>query len=1646
MTWDPTRFRDLTLAYLVALHDAANADDVAALHESGLGFAIGEIPDGAALTGVPGWLWNEPGSTLETVLDAATGPRGADAEQSAAATVGHLLNDGTVGDLMDLTERLAAPPSGDDGPRTVPAHPAVLLATAHGRWVTTSLWPTDDSVAGHRWFRSADAPDGTTAAVRRALAPFESLAGEPIDVEPATGYLWPARVGGRPALGLRAALVALARVAGLSAVPASLVATGDSDDNGAFTALDEEEVAARVAGVEHLACAVLVPVPGGWQLIRAGRAAQTAADPTHGLDGAAGLVWGDEWDDWKRRQHERELVGLGWVPLDPTAPLPGQPIPETDVSQVNRLFAGFHRAFQRMNHTVIVLGGTHSSGKSVIVRRLAHRLAQQKNPPLTRVVASTTHELPNREVALRIGRHALGMDAAGTGQRRLLVLEDLHPVGDGNVEDLLLYLSRALGASILGVLQYDVNSAEEWQTDHVDVVTAVVGPQAMATFVDELHRAHPELLSRSAGLAELDRPPAGGDVRRLIQVMLRPDGAAEDEAPPDHDRELTERFRALDEADREAIAAAAAWTLARGWAKHDLLRTLDPEDVAAFGLEPNADSTGWRILGPENCRTILSAYSDLGPAGPDRPAEAVGRRLHPLDALVVDLVLPEVRSALSEGARHALVLLRGIRLHRNAAVVEVIRRTWADRALHRWIRQAHPAWIAELLVTLNVWLSDAVVRECLRTLVRRLGEMRDEFTVQDTLMTLRCLRAYLSEITAEWRPVSDWAGKRVVAALTGAEGTPGERYQLLRRTESFYDPVLQEVIAEHAVDVLPGVDPSQADDYYLVRRVRSLQNRAERALHWEQTWHPIDQEEAVQSLLDTPPPETAGFHVLLGWLTLRQYFREATWETLLDQYEQRFPQAMRYTSSHEFTRAINELHRHGTVYANAIFMRALRHNPRRRVQESQPFFEAVRKLLHESTPIVAAEMVHSVASVHVHAAYRLLYPDADVPDDELAATMAHRVFHQADTKGAGMLLSVTQAIDDVYLVRSTGFAHAFGFHLGAERVRTLLIKDPRPSVKYYLIKGLSDAQVPFRGELMSTVREIVVDAVTRARKPWGPRLALQLGSDPEIGQDFLRDLRDHVSLQNLLDGMSRYAAPEAQTEYHRLSRALYPEAASRYARAFDVESFLGTIAAAAPVPAVECCREVGRTLADADDPDQGRSIVRAADRVTGESDSWANRLARTRTGEQMVQALNILLDVDRPTARSVVAVLGHRIGEEDRERSESLLVWKVRQAMFDSPTAAASLLKTLEDAEPGLGRVIYEHLREESALPRVFAYELQAIQSASAQYAAVRHLAAIGVLPDQTDTHWMTQNFEAKLSLIPHRASPRVLADTIRMFAIGKRTWADRAVRCIDHDKLAARLQVGITRDLEPAVGLAALLYSLDRRDDSARIVASLCERDPAAVVARLGLREASVLLELVTELRPEHVGTVSNDLCASIDARMSQPVILNEREQWMEIGYACHRVHEAGAPVTVDGTPHLVPNLAHYPAVAWGLQRLPASVWQQQALVRASDWLLSREPAGRTALFCLLACGAGLGRLGNTSRLVGDGSSIADLSFRQLRVLHELAERDGALAALLSPAEDRVRAALAEPVARISWDAYRLTASLARLAQQRDGAATQHA
>ncbi|MFC7613259.1 hypothetical protein ACFQV2_06190 [Actinokineospora soli] len=407
--------------------------------------------------------------------------------------------------------------------------------------------------------------------------------------------------------------------------------------------------------------------------------------------------------------------------------------------------------------------------------------------------------------------------------------------------------------------------------------------------------------------------------------------------------------------------------------------------------------------------------------------------------------------------------------------------------------------------------------------------------------------------------------------------------------------------------------------------------------------------------------------------------------------------------------------------------------------------------------------------------------------------------------------------------------------------------------------------------------------------------------------------------------------------------------------------------------------------------------------------------------------------MDRATARKAIAALGARTKTDSDD--ESLLVWKVRNAIFDSATAGASLLASLERVDPGLGKAVYDYLVQDQILFNVFSFELQLHESPSAQYAAVRHLTAIGIRAGDPRTAWLSQVYGIKLRLVPMLGNPQVLSNILRMLGLCRTPWAERAAEAVNAGKVVARLKVGLSRDLAPAIDLAALLYDLGRHSSCAEVLEQLSRFNSDEIVRRVGLRQSGKLLELLDLVRPQDVAGFAEAVDAGIGDRIAQAFVIDDRERWIEIGHACHVLSRQGIPVRTAAEPILPPNPAHYAAVVWGLHGLPSSAWRRRSLRTCTQRLYSRPPADALALFTGYAVSKVLGAENTHNWPVSGG---AQLSLRQLRVLSDVAVHDANVAKNLLNHLPEIRDRLADPTARLDWDAVRLTYSLIRLEQQR--------
>lgn len=560
--------------------------------------------------------------------------------------------------------------------------------------------------------------------------------------------------------------------------------------------------------------------------------------------------------------------------------------------------------------------------------------------------------------------------------------------------------------------------------------------------------------------------------------------------------------------------------------------------------------------------------------------------------------------------------------------------------------------------------------------------------------------------------VGPWLKVQVNVAVSSGEGTTQERLHLLSLIEWFQSADLNEIIVKRVAEVVTDLSPTRAADYFLVLQALRLQRRLWRRVaedtevHYEDAagYHPVDQEPGPELLVEYRVKAEDGFAVMLAGMMLRRQVERTEWVEMIDEYQHLLQPALDHSSPRDVITALQELRRTSGMHRNEIFKRAMDTR-----WDRGRYLGALRALLRRSSPMETVELLRVVQSLHAWCAcLQLSAPTrgpvrsaADlVPDEEFVRNLAQAA--RNDPRTAGMLLSVTYAVEDPYYQHGKTFAQRLGDAFGEQTVVDWL---QRPSVKYHVVKGLWEAQVSFRATCLDLMVDIVTQALTTSRRVWGPRLALRLGADPELGAGFLESLREKVGIDDLLAGMSVWYPPDAQAEFHRLACALYPNAPRRYAQTFDVRELAQRLANTPTIPVAEACREIARTMRHTEGI-SGAALLQKTSKIIGRPDFWVDRLDSVRTGGEFTQLLRVLDHVDRGFAGRLLTKYGELAMRTVHSTEESRLAWRSRSEMYQNPVAAAGLLAALEDIA-GLGEPVYKGLTGDAVLMKIFTEELQ---------------------------------------------------------------------------------------------------------------------------------------------------------------------------------------------------------------------------------------------------------------------------------------------------------------------------------------------------
>ena len=1647
MTGETGQLRD-RIAALIALIDEAV---YGAMSASELSAALDGLDsswlcdlDSAELPGLPGRATGDSGLALLSrhLVGPAQDldPRVTDSLHRLAAAL-----ESRQIDLMPLFLALEldpVPPRAGAGDR--------LAAIAVRRsWVTISLGPGDGEPADP-WFRHLDWAVAAAVTARNAVAEllseFPSVPG--VDAPPDLAYgTWPPHVPGADhTISLGIALDLLASVAKLPAEHRGpdRQFLGQLTDDGQVLPMSQDELLSRAAALGAAAQQAVAATSSGWTRADSGEGGEQSstvlsAGPAT-LDEAAYLLWGETWRDWKREHHRAELGTLGWSLVDHEEP-PRIPYC-VKTAQVVRLRNHFlappapagdaeeqepdDKLATVPPQRVAVLGGPAGSGKSVIAHLVARELSQRsKRPWDVRILSSTDRELPDRHKAVEAARRAFLAGVTTPDRPRLVVLDEILPIGSGAVGEILLHLARTADCRVLCCLQYDAHSETNWDTDRVSVFPAIVGEAAVRDFVDKLDREYPQL-DGQRGHSELT-DITGLDLRRLVRLMDR-----------DHDEELRSAVQDLYDEDRTYVLRAAAACLIRGAVTAAHVNESDEEEFRSFDIICPPGGFPCMVSPGDSRRVLEWALQDRrtdenGQQPPEPPS------FGDLCQFIVELSAPLFVELFESGDPGVIGRLLCARLYHPQICADLLAQARRTGALELWAERQSATRLAQFLLGLRRTL-DGGSRQIIQQAFA--GSLLNDSTplqLNDLMLVVRCLRIQLPDLQDWHNPLLGWLHFQVTVLLDERrqgrrDGSADQCLQLMRLVGSFHDWQLNALVAERIVDIVGDLDPQRAADYYVVPQVIRIQARTGRNVGDEEvTLHHVLMEPDVRRLWDCEPPSKAPLHLHMARILLRTLAHLGTWETMITEVEEYLPGALRRTAVPDLIALFSELRR-VRWHSNQILQWA---DGQRRDGTSHraDFMHMLRSKLREATPIEAAELLRLVYALHVRAASRLVSVREGVPDPDLAKALAVKA--HSDTRGAGMLLTAASAVDDLYLGEAPAFATLIAEELGRTWVIEQLHNDMRPSVKYHLVKGIWTAEASFREDCRQAVLEVTTAALREALRPWGPRLALMIGTDPFLGQSFLAELRQRVEVRDILRGMSAWSSAEVQAEYHRLGRAMFPDLAALFAPRFDLErTAQRLVSVSSAVSVAECTRELHRTLSHAGGAHDGGALILATNQTPGRSQVWADRLAEIDGGHEFAQVINVLADVDEKQTREIVRdEFGERtITRFGDDTAEPILYNMARHMMYDSSSGASATLAALE-RHAGLGSAAYLYLRGEHGPMKIFTEELQWMQSPAEQCAAAVSLSRIGIHPDQPYTEWMNITYELKRGLVSRYSSPSALLAVLRMMFAWKREWAQDIASRINYDLVARRLSQGRTTDLSPAVQLAAALFTADETAKCSSILDALRRLGAPEVVDAVGLADGATLLSLASQLRHPAVADVAQAVNAAVAKGLRQGITFDDHALWTDIGQACHTLamHRHEVSATVLQPARRVFQL-DVPTLVWGLQRLKSSRWRDDTYRSGLERLLKAPPLDPAGIVTGLAAAAVAGRQFEVS---ADDlrTAVMRAPFRTLANLCELAETAPALHSLLRPLGDDLARRAEEREAWGDWHAKRLSRSLARWA-----------
>ncbi|MFD6420458.1 hypothetical protein [Streptomyces sp. NPDC060198] len=1367
--------------------------------------------------------------------------------------------------------------------------------------------------------------------------------------------------------GVSAAAVALTYLAQESELPSparkNVFVMAGITPEGQWTAPDDlllrETV--RASGL-----AILSWGAGGWTLEGRG-ALRTSADRS--LNGAAELLWGSEWDDAQDRWHAENLQAQRWSIVYAT---PGSRAPQgtwawqedsdepplVEAPQV----ASLHGQLILQPKLGMVLGGPMNSGKSVIARQVVARLEEQRWRILA--LAPADKQLPLSGDLPAIARSAMHLTGITPGVKTLLVIEDLHPLERGDVGYVVSSLVGDVGVGVLALTRFSGGSGVEWDSSNVSPMTAVVGQHEVAALAARMVEEHPHVYGGAVGALPLLLEAAKGDLW-VLSRSLRNESAKPANGPRGT-RAGTTRAEPSDapstvgpeEADELRLVAAVS-QLGDGVPEEYLSA---PALVVLERLGARRTMGTVRIPSRLHARKVLRELTP-GPVNGEGTAAGVNLRelSGPLEAYLLQLFGDDRPSRL-------ISLLRVCQAYDSTLLADLLSRSGVRDAVAEWASTGEVAAVCVVLTICDRYLEPNWVPARLPGVMARVPSA-EGLAARTMSSVLRLISRYQRHVqeTDEFDALMNWLatpGEGLEAALNRPASVE-DRYHLARKVFRLYHENSPALLIRSTDALVRDIRPLVAEDLIHVRKLDVLLSRCHRRSPNRNTQlhrHPLEGCQEVQDVLDYRPPSNARFGVVLGWLSLQLHFngKEIDWNQLIGSHELQVRAALGRATASEVSRALGDLARNHRGFCTKLL---------NMVRATDQF----RALLREAAPSEAAQLISVLSNIHSVTVRYLLYRETDgviEADTLLARALANRVLKLQDGKGAGRLLSTTHRIDELYCHTANTFAGALAAHLGEQFALALLRHEQRPSVLYYFLRGLWEAEADYRRQVEHRAFQLIVESIDssyRLHRPWAAPLGLLLVGDDYFGEELLTKLSEAIDPVSLAKRMTEPGLKaDTFASLHQLARAIHPDIPQQYRARFDMDRLLASLVPARPDAVAQRLRTTATTLRmSGEENAQTLLVSRFKDSVP--SWDWAGEIRKTPTTAALVQALDHLRKLDPALATSVV----HELDRTAEDEQSSYLQDSVMRSV-STPDQLANLLRAVDLIQPGQGRRLLDVLRNAHYAWVTFTEEFQYEQDPSNQGRIGRQLAGLGVLPGQGNLTWMKALvYEKWLKIVSHLASPRAIRELLKLTYIWDEQWGHEIAASVDHGKLLSRIGVGSAADVREVPDLLHILTLAGQRDLAHTLVDRITTEGPDVLARRLGLRGASQLLRRLHSLNRGEVEQFGAATSRLLESFMRRHLVVSPDTHWKAIGWASQALHEVGQEQLLPQVaPSLPVNGAFGAEVSWAAAWLPESSWREAALDEALP-AFQRSPRtwceAELSTMALITC-ARTGRLENPS------------------------------------------------------------------------------